>query len=121
MKQNKKTFNKLNLNNLKQNSHFKNIDFSQNKYMIKNKNENQCSLHVMPPQITDADITALFNGVINVVKKKIELETKAEIINQNVNIEKLLKALKEKEAECNRLKNEILFLQEKLSNEQKKD
>jgi len=31
-------------------------------------------VHVMPPSITDADITALFNGIINVVKKKVELE-----------------------------------------------
>ena len=38
-------------------------------------------IHVMPPAISDADITALFNGIINVVKKKIEL-----ICNEN-NIE----------------------------------
>ena len=118
MKQNKKTFYKLKLNNLKQNSHFKNLNFSQNSFMMKNDNDNY-TLHIMPPQITDDDITALFNGVVNVVKKKIELETKAEIINQNVNIEKLLKALKEKEAECIRLKNEILFLQNQLAKQAK--
>ena len=53
-------------------------------------------IHVMPPAITDADITALFNGIINVVKKKIELEKNAEIINMNIHQEKLIKELNEK-------------------------
>ena len=72
-------------------------------------------IYVMPPQITDADITALFNGIVNVVKKKCELETKAEIININANYDKLLKDLKDKQAECNRLKNEIIYLKSQLN------
>jgi len=78
-----------------------------------NKNEN-VKIHVMPPTITDDDITALFNGILNVVKKKIELEKNAEIINMNVNHAKLIKELKEKNAEINRLKNEIIYLKSQL-------
>ena len=72
-------------------------------------------IYVMPPQITDADITALFNGIVNVVKKKCELETKAEILNINANYDKLLKDFKEKQAECNRLKNEIIYLKSQIN------
>ena len=72
------------------------------------------TLHVMPPNITDDDITALFNGIINVVKKKFELEKNAETINFNLNMEKMVKELKEKQAEIIRLKNEIIFLQTQL-------
>ena len=82
-----------------------------------NNNESNLKIHVMPPQISDDDITALFNGIINVVKKKIELETKAEIININANYSNLLKELKAKQAECNRLKNEILYLKSQLKNQ----
>lgn len=74
-------------------------------------------IHVMPPAITDEDITALFNGIINVVKKKIELEKNAEIININLNHERLLNELKEKRAEISRLKNEIIYLKSKIKNE----
>ncbi len=77
------------------------------------KSEN-CKVHVMPPKITDQDISILLNGVIGVVRKKFELDTQAEFINLNANMNKLNKQLKEKIAECNRLKNEILFLKTKL-------
>ena len=77
------------------------------------KNEN-CNVHVMPPAISDEDIAALFNGILNVVKKKIEMETKSNMINLNLNIEHLMKKLNEKKAECNRLKNEIIFLKSKI-------
>lgn len=88
-----------------------NIDMEK----IPNESEKQTTkIHIMPPQITDADITALFNGIVNVVKKKCELETKAEIININANYERLLKELKEKQAECIRLKNEIIYLKSQL-------
>ena len=66
-------------------------------------------IHVMPPSITDEDISALFNGIVNVVKKKYELEKNAETINLNLNIEKLVKDLKEKQSEIIRLKNEIIY------------
>ena len=75
--------------------------------------DTKCNIHVMPPTITDDDITVLFNGILNVMRKKIELETRAEIINMNVNIEKIMKQLNEKKAECIRLKNEILYLKSK--------
>ena len=82
----------------------------------KEQNKPNYKIHVMPPAITDADITALFNGIINVVKKKIELEKNAEIINLNINHDRMIKELKEKQAEINRLKNEIIFLKSQLSN-----
>lgn len=82
----------------------------------KNNNENKIhKIHVMPPQITDEDISALFNGIINVVKKKFELEKNAETITLNFNLEKVLKELKEKNAEIIRLKNEIIYLKGKLA------
>ena len=70
----------------------------------------------MPSQISDNDITALFNGLLNVIKKKFELEKNAETINLSLNIEKLAKELKEKNAEIIRLKNEILHLKSELNN-----
>lgn len=84
---------------------------------MENKEINEkeiCNIHVMPPAISDADISALFNGLLNVVKKKFELDTKSNIINMNLNIEKLMKELNEKQAECNRLKNEIIYLKSKI-------
>lgn len=83
---------------------------------MENKETQNCKLHIMPTPITDNDITALFNGVVNVVKKKFELETKSEIISINSNLQKTLNKLKEKEAECIRLKNEIIFLRSELDN-----
>lgn len=81
-----------------------------------NKDQNhETKIHVMPPAISDEDINALFNGIIKVVKKKIELEKNAEIINLNLNHAKLIKELKEKRAEITRLKNEIIFLKSKIT------
>jgi len=85
--------------------------------MIKNKDsstKDNCQIHVMPPSITDEDITALLNGIIGVMRRKVELETQAELINMNVDIAKLKKELKEKTAECLRLKNEIIHLKSQL-------
>ena len=62
---------------------------------IESENKIETKIHVMPPSITDEDISALFNGILNVVKKKIELENKAEIININANYTKLLKDYKD--------------------------
>ena len=121
MKQVKKTFKKTKTNKLKQNFYNKNFLKTQNNSMIKNtppsdttKNLNPCNVVVMPPPITDSDITALFNGLINVVKKKFELDNKATILNSNLTLEKTLKELKAKQAECNRLKNEIIYLKSQL-------
>ena len=50
-----------------------------------NKKKENIKIHVMPPTITDDDILALFNGIINVVKKKCELEKNAETISLNLN------------------------------------
>lgn len=73
-------------------------------------------IHVMPPQISDEDISALFNGIVNVVKKKFELEKNAETINLNLNIQNLVKELKEKQNEIVRLKNEIIYLKNSIKN-----
>lgn len=75
-----------------------------------NKPKTQCSVHVMPPPISDEDINALFAGIVSIMKRKIELETKAQVINTQSYCEKILAELKAKQAECNRLKNEILRL-----------
>lgn len=90
----------------------------KNKTMTKKELESQnekCNIRLMPPSISDADIDALFSGLVGIVKRKIELETRAEIINLNLSHDKLLKELKNKQAECNRLKNEIIFLKSQLS------
>lgn len=79
------------------------------------KEKQPCNIHVMPPTISDADITALFNGILSVMKRKVELDTRAEIINSNLSIAQLQRQLKEKCAECNRLKNEIIFLKAQLA------
>ena len=80
------------------------------------KTKINCKLHVMPPQISDEDINALFSGLVSIVRRKIELESRAEIININLNCDKLTRALKAKQAECVRLKNEILNLKSQLEN-----
>ena len=67
-------------------------------------------LHVMKPTISDEDITALFNGIVNVVKKKVELENNSQIIEMSLCHDMLVKELKEKKAEIARLKNEIIRL-----------
>ena len=85
----------------------------QNDQTTKNK------IHVMPPSITDEDINALFQGIVNVVKKKFELEKNAETINLNFDIKRLINELKEKQAEIIRLKNEIIYLKSQNENLQK--
>ena len=89
------------------------MDKKENQNKIDKSNKSNCNLIVMPPQISDGDITALFKGLIGVVRKKIELETRYEIINMNISNQKLLKELKEKQSECNRLKNELLYYKNK--------
>ena len=115
MSKNKKTCKNLNCYKVKQiNLNKKNCKV--NNTTMKDKiNNRDFQIHVMPPQITDNDITALFNGIINVVRKKIELENKAQILNANISLERVGKQLKEKEAECIRLKNEIIHLKSELS------
>lgn len=83
--------------------------------MKKSNKENKCNFYVMPSQITDNDISALFQGLLNVVKKKFELDNQAEFFNYNQDIIKLKNALKAKTAECNRLKNEIINLKNQLN------
>lgn len=82
--------------------------------MMKNEDKQNLKIHVMPPQISDDDIFALFNGIVNVVRKKYELEKNAETINLNFNLENLTKELKAKNAEIVRLKNEIIHLKSQL-------
>ena len=116
MNLNKKTCYNSKTNKTKNYSHIKKSNYAKNNSMKNFKDtETNCNMHVMPPQISDQDITALFNGIINIVRKKIELETKAEILNSNITLEKALKKLKEKEAECSRLKNEIIYLKSKFN------
>ena len=89
------------------------MDKKENQNKIDKSNISKCNLIVMTPLISDEDITALFKGLIGVVRKKIELETRSEIINMNISNQKLLKELKEKQSECNRLKNELLYYKNK--------
>lgn len=96
-------------------SHNKNECVGKNKIMEKeNKKIGSCKIHVMPSQISDNDISALFNGLLNVVKKKFELDCEAQFINYNINIDNLKRELKNKINECNRLKNEIINLKSQL-------
>lgn len=100
---------------------YENNEIDQNSCTSINKEKNKktkinCRLHVMPPQISDEDINALFSGLVSIVRRKIELESRAEIININLNYDKLARALKAKQAECVRLKNEILNLKSQLEN-----
>ena len=107
----------------KQTNNLKQFTRNNSNSIVHNKNMKKISkpnIFVMPPQISDADINALFNGIISVVKKKIELEKKAEILTANLNLEQALKQLKEKQAECIRLKNEIVNLQAELDKLQPK-
>ena len=123
MIKNKKTFYNHKCNKINHVSQNRKSDLVYNIRMIKNpvkisaisKNFklNKCKVLVMPPRISDEDIAALFNGILNIVKKKVQLETEAQLLNANYNFEQLIKQLKRKEAECNRLKNEILYLKSK--------
>ena len=110
----------LNSNKIKENnSLLKNenkLNFSIDKEEKNNKSKINCTLHVMPPQISDEDINALFSGLVSIVRRKIELESRAEIININLSYDKLSRELKSKQAECIRLKNEILNLKSQLEN-----
>lgn len=100
-------------------------NLSQNKFKHKGKNidmknidkekTNQCNVYVMPSAISDNDISALFQGLLNVVKKKFELDSQAEFYNYSQDITKLKNELKIKNAECNRLKNEIINLKNLLN------
>lgn len=118
--------NELNCTN--QNEELVNNEISKKEnVLLNNKNSNskvfetkntkksnlKCKIHVMPPAISDADINALFSGLVSIVRRKIELEARAEIINININNDKLTRALKAKQAECVRLKNELLQLKSK--------
>ncbi|HJD05689.1 MAG TPA: hypothetical protein IAB72_02270 [Candidatus Onthoplasma faecipullorum] len=106
----------INTNKLCENNEIDpNSSTSTNKEKNK-KSKINCRLHVMPPQISDEDINALFSGLVSIVRRKIELESRAEIININLNYDKLARALKAKQAECVRLKNEILNLKSQLEN-----
>lgn len=86
---------------------------------MENKDKNkQCKIHVMPGSISEADLSALFNGLISLVKKKTEIDNQEKFIILNDNVCKLKKQLKEKTNECNRLKNEIIYLKSQLNNQQ---
>ena len=83
--------------------------------MTDNINKNQkCKVHIIPPCITDNDINSLFLGLVDIVKRKIELDYKSQLVNINTDHSKTKKLLQEKTAECNRLKNEILYLKAQL-------
>ena len=81
--------------------------------MENKENNKQCNIHVLPSTISDEDISALLGGIVSIIKKKYELEKQNAVLNMTENIAILKKQLKEKIAECNRLKNEILYLKSK--------
>ncbi len=132
MKQIKKTFNISHSDRVRQIFHNNNSSDGKNKIMIKKRiklttinntlsvinadKTDKCKIHVMPPPISDEDISALFSGIVNVMRTKIQLETRSEIINMNVNMNKLMSELKAKQSECIRLKNEIIYLKSQLKN-----
>ena len=89
--------------------------FGDNNIMKEKDSQNDCQIHIMPTAITDEDISALFNGLLNVVKKKFELDSQSSLLVMNNDNFRLKKELSEKQAECNRLKNEIINLKRQLS------
>lgn len=115
MKKKKKTFNNKQINILAKISQNKKILIGKNKNMQNENKNGKCNIHVMPSSISDSDIAALFQGLLNVVKKKFELDSQAQFINVNYNLEKLKNELKNKINECNRLKNEIIHLKSLLN------
>lgn len=68
---------------------------------------NKCNIHTINPIITDKDLSALFDGLMDVVKKKYELDYSAKIMNLDKKIEILTSLIKERD-------QEILSLKEKL-------
>ncbi len=82
---------------------------------INKQKEGNLTIKVFPSGISEEDLTALFLGLVRVVKKKFELDSRAQLINLNLNNENLQNQLKAKQAECNRLKNEIIYLKSKLT------
>lgn len=119
MSKRKKTFIKSNYQQRKQKPRNFFCYLGENINMTKKTetNNQKCKVISMPTPITDEDLSALFNGILNVVKKKFELDTKSEIISLNANVSSLVQELKEKQAECNRMKNEILYLKSQLNRE----
>lgn len=115
----KKTFNKLKSNKTSNKLHNKKENIEHNNYMEKNLKNTNCKIHSMPSAITDQDISALFEGLISIIKRKVEIDNKAKILESNFSNEKLLRELNAKKAECNRLKNEILYLKQKLNQHEK--
>ena len=115
MKKKKKTFNNIQINKFANFSQNKNLSLGKNKYMQNENKNGKCNIHVMPSTISDEDISALFQGLLNVVKKKFELDSQSRFINVNFNLEKLKNDLKSKINECNRLKNEIIHLKSLLN------
>ena len=66
--------------------------------------KDNCKIHTINPTITDQDLSALFEGLIDVVKKKYELDYASKIINLNKKIEILTKLIREKDIEILNLK-----------------
>lgn len=69
---------------------------------------------MMPSAISDDDISALFNGLLGIVKRKAELDSREEVLSLNISRDRLMKLVDEKQAEINRLKNEIIYLKSEL-------
>ncbi len=76
--------------------------------------QNSCRIHMMPSAISDDDISALFNGLLGIVKRKAELDSREEVLSLNISRDRLMKLVDEKQAEINRLKNEIIYLKSEL-------
>lgn len=111
----KKTFKNIQNNKLKKISPNKIKIYGKNNNMEKSNKNKKCNIHVMPHSITDNDINALFCGLLDVVKKKFELDNQQQFYNLNYSNDQLKNELKNKINECNRLKNEIIYLKSILS------
>lgn len=118
MSNTKKTCKVFNISKSAKSCQIKTYPIGKNKTMKEIENEN-CKIHLMPTQISDDDISALFNGLLKVVKKKFELDKKAEIVNSNLTNEKLLNELKSKDREIIKLKNEIIYLKSEIEKNKK--
>lgn len=65
-----------------------------------------------PYPITDTELNALFLGLVKIIRQKIEYEASPQ--TKSSDYEKLMILYKSKIKECNRLKNEKLYLMQQI-------
>ena len=67
-------------------------------------------------EFTDEDISALFSGVLNIIKEKIFIESESELYRLQKECELLQNALDMKTKELNKIKNKNIYLKTIINN-----